>query len=301
MWLNTSITFARIIAFYFCYLWVFPKFLKPDKIPQLAGGIALSFFIYTGFRALIEEAVFPALLGFGNYYSNTTVLYYIWDNLHFGFPYVLFGSAIAAIFHSLKQQQLNNELKEEVLKAQLSFLRAQINPHFLYNTLNYLYSLSLPVSQKLADAIIKLSELTRYTLHESSNGMVETDKEVSYISNYIDLFRMRFEPDYFVEFEAEMKGNPLVASMVLIPFVDNALKHGKVNDPSFPIKIRLLCTAKTIDFNIFNKINSSQKDEDGGIGLENVRKRLELIYRNNYTLDIENNGDEFHVRLHIQV
>lgn len=290
-----SITFVKIIEFYILYLYVYPKFLNKEKIPQLLCGILFALTCFVLIRFLLEEVAFDYFFHFHNYFGYTFLSYTL-DNLYFGSSAIVLSLAIYSSYDSLKIAKENKSLREAKTQAELAFLKTQINPHFLYNTLNYIYSLAYPVSDKLADAVIKLSQMMRYMLTESASadGTVDLQKEVDYIENYISIYQLRFEEGFYVDFKAE--GNiagTRVAALMLIPFVENAFKHGVVNDPSRPIRINLKITGDRLDFSVSNKINRSQKDHSTGVGLVNIRRRMELIYPKQSELLVSENGQTY--------
>jgi len=284
---------VKIVEFYIFYLWVYPHFLKRDKLPQLIGGILVGIVFFITARHFLEEVVLFKIFQIHNYFGYTAKSYII-DNLYFGTSGLVLSMAVYSSFDALRKEQENKSLREEKTQAELAFLKNQINPHFLYNTLNYIYSLAYPVSEKLADAVIKLSQLMRYMLTENPDGQVDLQKEVDYIENYISIYQLRFEDAFFVDFKAEGDiAGKRVAALLLIPFVENAFKHGIVNDPSRPIRIHLKVTGTRLDFTVSNKINRSQKDHSTGVGLVNIRRRLELIYPNKHELLVSENGQTY--------
>ncbi len=290
-----SITFVKITEFYILYLWVLPRFLNKGKIPQLIGGIAVAIACFILIRFLLEEVTYDYFFHIHNYFGYTAFSYSM-DNVYFGSSAVVLSIAVYSSFDSLRIAQENKSLREAKTQAELAFLKTQINPHFLYNTLNYIYSMAYPVSDQLADAVIKLSQMMRYMLTESASidGTVDLQKEVDYIENYISIYRLRFAEGFYVDFKAE--GNiagKRVAPLLLIPFVENAFKHGVVNDPARPIRINLKITGERLDFSVSNKINRSQKDATTGVGLVNIRRRLELIYPNKSELLVADNGQTY--------
>ncbi|GAA4197699.1 sensor histidine kinase [Pedobacter jeongneungensis] len=291
--LSISMNFIQLIEFYICYLWVYPRFLKKNKIPQLIGGILLTIAIFIALRYLIEEVLYLKWFGFHNYNDGTTAWAYISDNIYWSIAFIVTPAAVYGIEQSFKSEQVNRKLKEEVVKAELSFLKSQINPHFLYNTLNYVYSLAIPVSDKLANAVLRLSDLMRYTLNDSPDGKVSLDKEVEYLESYVELFKMRFEPKFYVDFVTEGISDQKIASLILIPFVENAFKHGVVNDEAQPVRIKLKVQNKRLSFEVSNKISHAQKDHSSGVGMVNIHRRLDLIYPDKHELLISNNGNTY--------
>ncbi|NII81482.1 MULTISPECIES: sensor histidine kinase [unclassified Pedobacter] len=291
--LNISMNFIQLIEFYICYLWVYPRFLKKNKLPQLIGGILFTIAVFIALRYLIEEVLYLKWLGFHNYDDGITAWAYISDNIYWSIGFIVTPAAVYGIEQSFKSEQVNRKLKEEVVKAELSFLKSQINPHFLYNTLNYVYSLAIPVSDQLANAVLRLSDLMRYTLNDSPDGKVRLDKEVEYLESYVALFKMRFEPKFYVDFITEGIADQKIASLILIPFVENAFKHGVVNDEGQPVRIKLKVQNKRLSFEVSNKISHAQKDHSSGVGMVNIHRRLDLIYPEKHELLISNNGNTY--------
>jgi len=291
--LSISMNFIQLIEFYICYLWVYPRFLKKNKIPQLICGILFTIGVFIVLRYLIEEVLYLKWFGFHNYNDGTTAWEYISDNIYWSIGFIVTPAAVYGIEQSFKSEQVNRKLKEEVVKAELSFLKSQINPHFLYNTLNYVYSLAIPVSDQLANAVLRLSDLMRYTLNDSPDGKVSLDKEVEYLESYVALFKMRFEPKFYVDFITEGISDQKIASLILIPFVENAFKHGVVNDETQPVRIKLKVQNKRLSFEVSNKISHAQKDHSSGVGMVNIHRRLDLIYPEKHELLISNNGNTY--------
>jgi LytS/YehU family sensor histidine kinase len=300
--LNLSQDFLRMVQFYAFYLFVFPLWMRYRRWRLLAASIFSVMLLYIGLRYLIEEVLYVILFDFRNYAEGTTLSFYFFDNIYMSLPGVFFmGGMVWAFEATIQKERENRALKQEKVQAELAFLKTQINPHFLYNTLNYIYSLAYPVSDKLGNAVIKLSELMRYMLHESKDGKVELQKEVEYLQNYIAIYRLRFEDKFFVNFtiQGHVNGQRL-ATLVLIPFVENALKHGVVDDPDAPVEINLHLQHQDVYFEVSNRINQHQKDQTTGIGLANIRRRLELIYPGKYSLEVANDGHKYKTMLKLQ-
>ncbi|OWK71653.1 sensor histidine kinase [Pedobacter sp. AJM] len=296
-----SLSFIRIAEFYICYSWLYPHYLKRGKIPQLVLGIIFTLIFFISLRYLIEEVIYLKVFGFHNYNDQTTTLSYILDNIYYGISYIIIPAAVYGVQQNFKNELANRKLKDEVVKSELAFLKSQINPHFLYNTLNYIYALAIPVSDQLANAVLKLSDLMRYTLNESPDGKVSLSKEVAYLESYIALFKMRFEPNFYVDFNTEGITTQKIAALVLIPFVENAFKHGVVNDEKHPVRIKLKVNGKRLSFEVSNKISHAQKDHSSGVGLVNIHRRLDLIYPDQHELLVSNNGNTYKTTLVIHM
>ena len=195
---------------------------------------------------------------------------------------LLFSSAYSAAQLGRRKELQDTQSREEKLSSEMKFLKSQINPHFLFNSLNNIYSLTLSGSEKSSEMILKLSSMLRYILYECNVPYVELEKEWEYILNFIEFQKLKsqhqlnIELDYFNEDHSSE-----IAPMILIPFVENAFKHSNIEDVKNGwMKISLNNRSEGIIFQIDNSIGEKEKnkDEQGGIGLENVKRRLELIY-----------------------
>lgn len=303
-WDKSAQSIGLLLSGYFVFL-LYPlsAFVLFDRYFARSRKTALLYWIGSvlviiSLRYLIEEMVYPALFGFRNYSPDVSLLYYFLDNIYFSILYSAFGIVYYFVLserqHQLKQTQLQLVNKQ----TELSFLRSQINPHFLFNSLNNIYSLVYHHSEQSLSAIAKLSDLLRYMLYDS-NEQVPLQKELDYIHKYMELQQMRF--DYDLPATLELTGNPGKASippLLLIPFVENAFKHGDVRHGS-PIRMRLHVDEQVIRFAVVNELGVQQKDAGGGIGLENVRRRLELLYPDRHQLDIRQTKNTFEVELEI--
>lgn len=204
---------------------------------------------------------------------------------------------------ALKREREAADLKSENLNSELKFLRSQINPHFLFNALNNIYALSIVKSEKTPDNILKLSDMLRYIIYDCNADRVPLEKELSYINNYIALQKLKDDKMVNIEVDFEkVDTKSLIAPMIFIPFIENSFKHSNIEDTERGwIKIRLENTNSHLSFAISNSISESTytKDEVGGIGLENVKRRLELLYPGKHQLTIEQNSESFAIILEI--
>ena len=217
----------------------------------------------------------------------------------------VFSTGIKVINQWLRSEQRNKEIANEKLKAELSFLKAQINPHFLFNTLNNIYSLATDQSEHTAPAIMKLSNIMRYVLTEARNDMVPLEKEILFTTNYIELQKMRLTGKSNIDFT--VNGDPFgrqIAPMLLLPFVENAFKYGISTREWSPITILFEIKEDSLYFSVSNHkhINTALKVADNtGIGINNTKRRLDLLYDEQYALTIDNAATEFIVHLKIPV
>lgn len=199
-------------------------------------------------------------------------------------------------------ERVQRGLESERKEMELQFLKSQLNPHFLFNSLNNIYSLAYQKSDKTADAILKLSEIMRYMIYESNDSWVSLSKEIEYLQSFIELQKLRFKDGAAVEFT--MNGeidNQQIVPLILISFVENAFKHGIANDPKNPIKINIIANQKILHFSITNKKNKYNKDQMGGVGLNNVERRLQLLYPERYKLNIVNSDTHYTSELMLDI
>ena len=194
------------------------------------------------------------------------------------------------------------ELERQRLTAELAFLKSQINPHFLFNSLNNIYSLAYQKSEATPDAILKLSEIMRYMLYESNDNRVALEKEITYLQSFIELQKLRFKGKAHVILEVEGQiQNQNIVPLILISFVENAFKHGLATNKDHPIVINISVFEDNLLFTIKNKKNEQNKDQTGGIGMVNVVRRLDLTYPEKYKLSVENREHEYFSELYLNL
>jgi len=224
----------------------------------------------------------------------------------FVFLFILACSiAYKTISDRFTADKLTRERENENLKTELSLLRSQVSPHFMFNVLNNMVALARKQSDLLEPSLIKLSSLMRYMLYETGEHKVSLEKETEYLQSYIDLQRMRFSSKLAVNTTINMTNERYdIEPMLLIPFVENAFKHGTgvIDNPH--IDITLYAENNTLYFTVKNKYNpvsTEIKDGASGIGLANVSRRLELLYPGKHTLTITRENNTFNVSLQIDV
>jgi sensor histidine kinase YesM len=222
------------------------------------------------------------------------------------FPYLFILAASTAfqmIRDRIKADQLVKEKENENLKTELSFLRSQVSPHFMFNVLNNMVALARKKSEVLEPSLIKLSSLMRYMLYEADEEKVPLEKETEYLQSYIDLQQQRFGKNVTVHFSPETPDkNYDIEPMLLIPFVENAFKHGTGMIEQASIDIDLKAKNNMLHFTVRNKYNPESieiKDKTSGIGMTNVRRRLNLLYGGNHSLLVTKNDGWFMVSLQL--
>lgn len=211
---------------------------------------------------------------------------------------------IKFMFKAIDDDKKLIDMKRQSLQAEMDYLKYQINPHFFMNTLNNIHALIDIDSQAAKDTVIELSKMMRYVLYDSEHKQINISKDIRFVENYISLMKIRYTSDVDVQFDVRepIPLNTHVPPLLLIVFVENAFKHGvSYNKPSF-VHINLMCEDGKVKFVVRNSRHTSHKTEQGGMGLENVKKRLALLFGKNYTLAIDDTkGDEYCVTLIIPI
>jgi two-component system, LytTR family, sensor kinase len=252
--------------------------------------------VFTLTRYTIEELIYPRILnGLRNYPEEYGVWRYVLDNIYFALVCICVGFLAFLLDSQVSNQKKQAALLQQNREAELLFLRSQVNPHFLFNTLNNIYSLVYEQSPKAPDAMLQLSELMRYILYEKKE-LVSVSREWGYIENFIVLQKLRF--DHPLEVNLNVSGNmdnQWIPPYLLIPFIENAFKHGDLR--ADPLQISLKVTDKSMEFETSNRISTRNKDEVGGIGMDNVRRRLELLYPGKHELACKTDNCYYTARL----
>ncbi len=215
-------------------------------------------------------------------------------------------SFVTLLNHNFKTLSKNKELQNKILETQLQlkeqelhYLKMQIHPHFLFNTLNTIYGFALKQSVQTPDIILKLSNLLDYILYQVNKPRVSLKEEVLHIKEYIELEKIRFKDTLKVIFVSdEIEEQLQVAPMLLIPFVENAFKHGGLFEGFLRIEIKVTVSKNRLDFFIRNTFKDHENG-NSGLGLENLKKRLELHYKGNYSLETKKEGKWFNAELTI--
>ncbi|NOQ27908.1 MAG: hypothetical protein GQ564_21305 [Bacteroidales bacterium] len=278
--------------------WLFPKFYMSDRRNFIIYNIFTS--ITFAFILLLLEHVFER-----HEPEKARDLPFIFPILR-ALVMVLFVDFISItilLANALKVNAENEKmLKEEKLGTEIKLLKAQINPHFIFNALNNIYSLTYTKSEMAPESVLKLSEMLRYVFYDCSKDDVKLGAEVEYISNFIAFQQMKSEHEQSISFDNTKVSTGIdIAPMLFIPFIENAFKYSKVEefDKAY-VNINLSSEKNTLLLEIENSIPESGKILSGnGLGIKNVRQRLDLLYPNRYDLDINDEENKFTVKLKI--
>lgn len=227
------------------------------------------------------------------------------NNLILAILVIGFNVAIKLLFKTIKDENDLKELQKQHLSTELEYLKYQINPHFFMNTLNNIHSLIDVDAEKAKDAIISLSKIMRYVLYDSAEETIPLEKELQFLDKYIELMKMRFTDNVEIEVSTpEVTPQVQIPPMLFMSFVENAFSHGvSYRQPSFIhididlVGNKLKCSVE----NSIQEVHEASLPKEGGIGLENTRKRLELLYKERYFLEIKNENNKYKVLLIIPV
>ncbi|HEV3250624.1 MAG TPA: histidine kinase [Puia sp.] len=296
-YLNTLTNFLLVGLFYLNAYVLTPRFIIRKK--------------YLAYIVLLI-AIFLGIMGihgilFHNLIKNYPFIFIL--SVRFNLPTILLTVAVSIIYQligdKIKSDKLATEQQEENLKTELSFLRSQISPHFMFNVLNNIVALARTRSEQLEPTVIKLSSLMRYMLYETKEQKATLKNEIEYLQSYIDLQTQRFEDSVRVNVTIDTPNDQQsIEPMLLIPFVENAFKHGigLIEDPEIDIKLRT--ENNMLFFYVRNKYNGSNgevRDSIAGIGLVNVKRRLNLLYGKDQSLLISEEKNWFTISLQLKL
>jgi len=293
------------ITYTFLYFLI-PKYLLKGKYGYMLLGASITLLIGSSFSYFITEVfVTPLRQSFGFYRPSSGFFYGLMSGLRGGTTAVGFATMIKLSKYFLVKHWYSQQLEKEKLKADLRLLRSQLHPHFLFNTLNNLYGLVLAYSANAPQVVLKLSALLRYLLYECDTMLVSLKKEKEFIENYVSLEKLRYEDRLEISLIFDgITENQKVAPMLFLPLLENAFKHG-VNEQLEQawIYMELSVDNNHLVFKLLNsKIENQKVDtEIGGIGIQNVVKRLKLLYPNKHQLTLQDQGEIFFVRLEISL
>ncbi|WP_298901315.1 sensor histidine kinase [uncultured Psychroserpens sp.] len=284
------------------YLIFAPRFLKPNKIVQYLFSFVIMTLCFAVVRFLLEEVLILELFNFHNYNleRQNIVAIYLTDSALYALRPCLFSSLMFLFFRFAENKSRMHQLELQHQEAQMAMLKSQISPHFLFNTLNSFYSELYETQTETADDILKLSKLLRYVTYDSKDNFMPLAKEVNFIQDYLYFYKRRYEDEFYVDLS--IKGNvstQKVPSLMLIHFVENLCKHGIINDSKHPASIKINVEDQFLEIQTTNEVNASENYMDKGIGSHNIKKRLELLFDKNYTLNTENENNMYFAYLKI--
>ncbi|SHJ39283.1 Histidine kinase [Hymenobacter daecheongensis DSM 21074] len=327
----TAVIFLQtILTYYWLGYFLFPRYLHRMRAHWLVGHIVVVFYAVYLNNYLLFRSLQPLSNGFG--ISRLAYVERIWHHIlapagplgcftslraalwNYGFSLFIVTILLLIKFvrditvYQTKNLRLERDriaLENSNLMLELNFLKSQINPHFLFNTLNSIYVQVEDTNERVAEQVLQLSDLMRYGLYESNTSQVELSRELDYINSYLQLEKSRYGGQADIQFERHDNHEDYhIAPLLLISFVENAFKHGvgRVKGGSF-VHVRAVVQNQALEFSIRNSVPANGRPEPtsvGGVGLSNVRKRLELLYGGRHDLRIDAGPEQYAVRLRLQ-
>ena len=300
-----SFVVPEMILFYLNLIWLLPKFLEKDRLAIYIFWVAILSITHMVVFAPLDiyfDKVYPFDLP--HFAERPPITIYI-GRLFACIPAFVISALLWKSTQLQKEREDTLELKHQVVEAEAKALKAQINPHFLFNSLNNIYSLSQLKSDKTGDAILQLSEIMRFVTYESDKDKVKLTDELKQINNFIQLQLLKDDDIDNVEFSiGDCSESLRIAPMLLLPFIENSFKHSNFESKEKGwIKIDIHCEESTLVMSISNSaaLNTVKKDITGGVGMENVRKRLSLIYPGKHSLNIKQDKNSYNVKLELDL
>ena len=299
---RSGVVLLQAATFYWLFYFFLPRSQKGITIKillELLLGISVSVLLY---RLLLGNFIYPIVYGqtyegplfsFSRLLSSFITIYSI----------VGIAGAIKLVRTRRRQKDREQRLVREKLESELHFLRAQVNPHFFFNTLNNIYGLARKQSNQTAESVMRLSKLMRFILYECTGNQISIEQELKIIEDYIELEKLRYNERLEVFFEKKIDDkNTQIAPLLLLPFVENSFKHG-ASESRFQSKIEidLKVENNSLEFFIKNSKEPNLQNNPQGFGLQNVKRQLELVYPNHHELSITEEEKSFSVLLTINL
>ena len=224
-----------------------------------------------------------------------------WGNIIAGLLMLGANNAINALYRNMQKDEDSERLQRQNIQAEMYYLKHQINPHFLMNTLNNIHALVDIDAEAAKQTVIQLSDMMRYVVYDTGGNSISLREDIKFIKNYIDLMRIRYTDDVKISYSypSQLKGRVEVPPLIFIVFVENAFKHGVSYNSTSYIKIDIKCDMGFVIARFENSVNKNSQQAKHGIGLDNVRKRLDLIYGSDYEMRIDDMGNNYCVTLKI--
>lgn len=289
-YLPTFITHLSLMIFLVCTnaFILIPRLYNRKRIVLYTAGVILVMAIYTFLKSMYDRH--NAIILFNA--RNDPWDIYFWNSFVYAIWFVVVSSMLYISQNWYDHQQQVKNIRISQLQSELRYLRAQINPHFLFNGLNTVYGFIDIRNQRARDVLLQFSDLLRYNLYEADVDLVDLGKEAAYLENYVSLQKARRSPNLRVTLHLEIEStHSRIAPLLFIPFVENAFKFSShEEDRDNEVTISLVQKDDNITFECRNSYEKEDRAE-GGIGLNNVKRRLELLYKDHYDLDINSSED----------
>lgn len=296
-----SFSLIQIIIFYLNYSWICKRTIPQKKWLLFIAGQIFLLLLFPTLRHIAEEVVIFKITGKHNYHIDSLLtIYYVYDNSYYAIRIILYSLVFFFLKDTWVTNQKMNDLVLQKKQAELQNLKSQLSPHFLFNTLNSFYADVMDTQPKIAEDILKLSDMLRYVTYENEEDQVYLKDEIKFIGNYIQLFSRRFDGNIHVNFKVENTiGMERIPSLLLIHFVENALKHGISSEAEQPITIQLAIRNNSLFFKVENHYIASENYDKTGIGYKNIRQRLNLLFPKSHVVNLNQTDDFYGVELQI--
>lgn len=302
-WFSSLLVPLTMAVTYFAVYFLIPNYLLKKRYGR--------FFLFS-FYVLVASSYFIVLIIYGS-----LIFIKKWDASNIppmmkNFFFILILVYLVAglvgfvkiLNHNFSTDRKNRELQNKILTTQLelreqelNYLKRQIHPHFLFNTLNTIYGFALKQSKQTPEIILKLSNLLDYILYQVNKPLVSLENEIRHIQEYIELEKIRFSENLRVSFKrSEIDEKIMVPPMLFIPFIENAFKHGSIIDGFLTIEIEIHIDGNNLEFSVSNTVDDPAGNS-GGVGMKNIQKRLDLTFKNQYAMEYGRTGDRYSVKL----
>ena len=302
----------QLISAYICLWIVLPRYVSKNRTLELVVIIFVLILglhcTYTAWRMLFLEPTYPeSYVRFFEIYGHRTFLERAFTiKLLFAkeAALYLFPALLLVTFQYFQKEQKLSKINEQKKISELNALKNQLNPHFLFNSLNNLYSLAIKKADETPEVISRLSDILDYMLYRTNDHFVPIDKEISMIENYLALEKIRYNKRVEINLSQDVQADVRIAPLLLLTFIENAFKHGvsqEINVATIDIQIK--ANAQNIEFMVFNTIPKSKpasNDRKDAIGLKNVKQQLELLYPKAHTLNIEEKAESYRINLKLE-
>ncbi|MEJ7693589.1 histidine kinase [Daejeonella sp.] len=295
---------TSMIPPWICYKFVIQSFLFRKKYLEFAGLLLVYLVLHNAYRIgvywVVSNSSFLPVQMVARakiYYSNNSVFHHIITIFELRDLLVL--SSLAYFIRSARQDKKISELQKMQIQTELNYLKVQMQPHFFFNTLNNIYALTLQRSEKAAPLVAKHADMMRYILYESSGKPVELKKEIAFIQNYIEIEAMHHSENIDISLETQgIIDSAFIEPLLILPFIENMFKHGIRQETGMGyVHIIISLVENELSMELKNSKPAGMNNAQKGIGLQNARKRLEMLYPEKHTLEVDETPDSYEIRL----
>jgi hypothetical protein len=304
------LTVVHMALVYSILYFILPRYLSKNKNWLLTTGMLLlliAFIAFINYFNFVINFYIDSRVGYFDKMPAMAFIIPVWGRqILFNYPTVVgFALAIKLLKNWYLKQKEAAQVAREMIKAELQLLKAQVHPHFLFNTLNNIYSFIINDSPAATEAIKKLSTLLRYIIYECNQPLVKLEKELQMVKGYIDLEKIRYGQSFNMSLQIQGNaGNKMISPLLLIPFLENSFKHGASQMLTYPwVNLDIVIEEENLYFNLSNSkpLSTGESPVTKGLGLRNVKKRLAILYPGTHSLNITEDVMSFNVSLKVSL